>query len=444
MLLNKSTIILIIVLVISIIITHYSDKLVQDSGFFDDKEKNIKGIIISDPEIREKSQKFIFVSNNGIKIIVFVNRYLDLNYGDNIELKGNIEKPEIFNTFDYPSYLYRKGIFYVSYFPNIKILSNAQNNIVKNKEFNNFLYFIYNIKNKMRYNINKYLPEPNASLVLAGTIGDSFRLDDELNTQLVKSGLRHIVAVSGLHMSIILGAFFIFFITIGLKRSYATISSLMFLFFYVVLTGMPFSVIRASIMGVILFLGFWIGRPVNSINTLIIAAIGIIFWQNEAWQDVSFQLSFLAVLGILLFFKFFKDLFIKIQKIPKFIINILSVTMSVLILIWPILAYNFGEFSIIAPISNILVLPILPILMILSFFVMVFGMFLSPIAIFFSWFLWLISEYVILVAKFLGGFSFSTIIINEKQYLFIILYYCLLLIIWYLIKIKKSIIENID
>ena len=427
----KSTFILISILVVLIFITRYNDTQVQDSGFFNGK-KQIKGIIASDIELREKSQKFIFISKSNEKIIVFANRYVNLNYGDNIEINGNIEKPEFFNNFDYPAFLYRQGIFYVSYYPSITLLSELETQIVKF----DFWHLIYNIKNNMRDIVNKYLPEPNASLVLAGTLGDDFILDNELKIGLGKSGLYHIVAVSGLHISIILGALFLFFIVVGLKRNRATIIALIFLFFYIVLTGMPFSVIRAGIMGVILFLGFLIGRPSNTINALIISAIAIILWQNTAWQEISFQLSFLAVLGILLFFRFFQNIFIKISKIPKFIVDILSITMAVLILIWPILTYNFGEFSIIAPISNVLVLPILPILLILGLLVIIFGFFFAPVAIFFSWFLWLVSEWIIFIAEFLGNLPGASIKFTNTNIWFVIAYYVLLVGIFSASKLK--------
>ncbi|MEK9147784.1 MAG: ComEC/Rec2 family competence protein [Patescibacteria group bacterium] len=433
----KSTFVLISILIVLIFLTLYIDKSVQYREFFYNNGK-IKGKIASDIETLSKSQKFIFVSESNEKIIVFANRYINLNYGDKIEINGKIEKPEIFNDFDYPAFLSRQGIFYVSYYPNIILLSDLQNLIVKF----DFWRFIYKIKNNMRDIINKYLPEPNASLVLATTLGDDFVLDSELNIGLVKSGLRHMVAVSGLHIAIILGTLFLFFIILGLKRNYATIAALMFLLFYVFLIGMPFSVIRAGIMGGILFLGFLIGRPSNIINSLIIAAIAIILWQNTAWQEISFQLSFGAVLGILLFFNFFQNIFKKIPKIPKFSIDILSVTMAVLILIWPISVYNFGEFSIIAPISNILVLPLLPILMILGFLVMIFGMFFAPAAYLFSWFLWLISEWVILVAEFLGSLPGATITFDRTSIWFIIIYYLLLGGILYFVKSKIKIEDS--
>src|SRR3990167_2020516 len=260
--------------------------------------------------------------------------------------------------------------------------------------------------------IYKYLPEPNASLVLAGILGDDFILDNELKIGLGKSGLYHIVAVSGLHISIILGALFLFFIVVGLKRN------------------------RATIVALILFLGFLIGRPSNTINALIISAIAIILWQNTAWQEISFQLSFLAVLGILLFFRFFQNIFIKISKIPKFIVDILSITMAVLILIWPILTYNFGEFSIIAPISNVLVLPILPILLILGLLVIIFGFFFAPVAIFFSWFLWLVSEWIIFIAEFLGNLPGASIKFTNTNIWFVIAYYVLLVGIFSASKLK--------
>ena len=427
----KSTFILISILVVLIFITRYNDTQIQDSGFFNGK-KQIKGIIASDIELREKSQKFIFISKSNEKIIVFANRYVNLNYGDNIEINGNIEKPEFFNNFDYPAFLSRQGIFYVSYYPSITLLSELETQIVKF----DFWHLIYNIKNNMRDIVNKYLPEPNASLVLAGTLGDDFILDNELKIGLGKSGLYHIVAVSGLHIAIILGALFLFFIVVGLKRNCATIVALIFLFFYIVLTGMPFSVIRAGIMGVILFLGFLIGRPSNTINALIISAIAIILWQSTAWQEISFQLSFLAVLGILLFFRFFQNIFIKISKIPKFIVDILSITMAVLILIWPILTYNFGEFSIIAPISNVLVLPILPILLILGLLVIIFGFFFAPVAIFFSWFLWLVSEWIIFIAEFLGNLPGASIKFTNTNIWFVIAYYVLLVGIFSASKLK--------
>ena len=88
----KSTFVLISILIVLIFLTLYIDKSVQYREFFYNNGK-IKGKIASDIETLSKSQKFIFVSESNEKIIVFANRYINLNYGDKIEINGKIEKP---------------------------------------------------------------------------------------------------------------------------------------------------------------------------------------------------------------------------------------------------------------------------------------------------------------------------------------------------------------
>ena len=155
--------------------------------------------------------------------------------------------------------------------------------------------------------------------------------------------------------------------------------------------GAPASAVRAGIMAGVLILGQLFGRPSFSWRALLMAgAIMVLFNPYIARYDIGFQLSFLAVLGIILFFEKLDVLFKKVQhKFAELIfrssptednlkvkyvadtgfgfVSIFAVTLSAQALTFPLIIYNFGSFSLVSPLTNLLVVPFLPVVLVSGF-----------------------------------------------------------------------------
>src|SRR3990167_2660271 len=160
-----------------------------------------------------------------------------------------------------------------------------------------------------------------------------------------------------------------FLLALGLWRGQAFYISVIFIWLYIILTGFPASGIRAGIMGSLFLLAEKIGRQKIATRAIVMAAaLMVAFNPLLLPYDVGFQLSFLASMGIIFLNPFFNSLF-KIFKNNKAenLLNIVSTTFSAQIFTLPIMVYNFGNISLVSPITNLLVLPIVSWLMIFGF-----------------------------------------------------------------------------
>jgi competence protein ComEC len=205
-------------------------------------------------------------------------------------------------------------------------------------------------------------------------------MDKETKDKLSKSGLSHIIAISGSHIVVFSAMLFEVLLFLGLWRKQAQIGAILFTFLYVFLVGLPASAVRAGIMVSLLFLAQILGRQSFNLRTLVLAAFLILF-QNPLLLkfDLGFQLSFLAVLGLILMgpvFNHWLNLLFKDRL--GFVRELLAMTFSAQVFTIPLLIYSFGYFSIVSLVSNILAVPPTPFLMGLGLLLPLIGM-VSPI-----------------------------------------------------------------
>ena len=168
--------------------------------------KEISGVIIKEPEINQKTQKITIKLKeiNGQKtttkerILVFLPFYPRYEYGQFVEISGKIEKPLNFEGFDYREYLSRQGIFAVSFSPKIGVAEEA----VGLSVFQQFFKIILTAKNNLRESIYRNFSADKSLLLGAIILGDKSRLSPELEETLNKAGIRHLTAISGMHISV--------------------------------------------------------------------------------------------------------------------------------------------------------------------------------------------------------------------------------------------------
>lgn len=357
------------------------------------KGSTIEALIVSEPEVGYKSQRFQ-VEWESKKMLVVANRYQRLRYGDVVAIKGVIGKPENFGTFGLPgivhyqAYLLRQNIVGVAYYPTITVFASGKGNY--------FFERIYALKEVLRRPILENLPEPHASFIISMTLGDDWRIPPDFLEALRQSGTIHIISISGFHMAVVAALVFILFIALGLKRTWATLATFFILVIYIAMVGFSSAAIRAGLMGMLLLVGFLLGRLQKLLYAILVSAIAMTLWDNELLYDVGFQLSFGAMAGLAVFYSRFKEWFLRLpvaSLIP--FKEIIPASFAANVAIFPILAYHFGQVSFISPVSNFFILPIVPFLMILGFVAELSGWFISP--------LWLILEYSIRIITFFGS-----------------------------------------
>jgi len=407
------------------------------------------GTIIKEPDIRETNIKLIIqpevlsfqtckyesreCDEVGLRhiddgnILITVGRYPEYQYGDKLKIIGQLKTPVEFPDFNYKYYLAKDGIYSVTYYPEIEKINDREDNLVYPKT-KNLVVEIYskilNFKNKLRETIYENLSPPKSLILGAMILGDKRKMSDDLKEKLNRVGLRHITAISGIHISILTLILMQILIGIGFWRNQAFYATLIILFLFILMIGFPASAIRAGIFGLMLLLAQKVGRMKVASRVIVFsAAVMLAFNPLLLKLDVGFQLSFLAVIGIVYLGpvfnnwltspNFIKQSFMGRKKNPiRQLINILAMTLSAQIFTLPILIYNFGRFSLAAPITNILIVPLLSIIMISGFIFVLLGTLLPFLAWILSLFVWPSLAYIIGILNFFSQFSFSNITLN--------------------------------
>lgn len=327
--------------------------LEEDGGIF-------TGKVVREPDIRSTNTKLTIETKEG-RILITTGNYPEYNYGDVLEINGELEIPTVFEDFNYKNYLAKDGIYYVIYYPEIKLLEENKGS---------FIYqAIFKFKNKIKESIEKIMPFPEISILEAVTLGYKQQLSEQTKELLNITGTRHIVAISGMHIVILSEILMFLLIGLGLWRQQAFYFTVALLILFIIMVGAPASAIRAGIMGGILLFSQKIGRLGDSGRIVIFAAaIMLAFNPLLLRYDVGFQLSFLAVLGIIYIKPIFDKCLEKWQKKEEIdsILHIITMTLAAQIATLPILIYNFGRISFISPIANVLTIPLLPFIMTLG------------------------------------------------------------------------------
>jgi len=221
-----------------------------------------------------------------------------------------------------------------------------------------------NLKEKI---YNSFSP-PESNILAALTLGYKGEIGENWKEKLNISGLRHVVAISGMHIIILSGVIVSFCLSLGIPRGKVFYFALIILWFFIALTGFQTSALRAGIMGSMLLFCNKLGRQRRADRALFLTAALILMVNPTLLKEsIGFQLSFAASLGIIYFRPFLSKFFEKIKIFNLIGANdLLAVTFSAQIFVFPLLIYHFGKVSLISPLSNILVVPLIPLLMILG------------------------------------------------------------------------------
>jgi competence protein ComEC len=204
--------------------------------------------------------------------------------------------------------------------------------------------------------------------------------------------------------------------------------------------GAPASAVRAGIMGGLLLLAQHLGRLSQATRAVVFASTFMLFLNPLLLRlDVGFQLSFLAILGIIYLQPTFSNLFKKIPN-PKIfpVRTTLSTTIAAQIFTLPILVYNFGYIPLISLPANILIVPFLAPITILIFIFGISGMIFWGLGYILSWPTWLSLTYITKVVDFFSQISWASLTLKNVHWIFLIISYLILgFIVWRLTEREK-------
>lgn len=226
--------------------------------------------------------------------------------------------------------------------------------------------------------IKKAISEPAASLGIGYLVGQRRSLPADLITALQVVGLTHIVVASGYNLTILVR--FVRRIFMPISKYTATLVSFLTIGSFLAIAGMSPSMVRAGIVAILSLLAWYYGRKFHPIILLSIAiAITLLINPSYAWGDLGWQLSFVAFAGVMIIAPLSQRYFFGENK-PGVIQQVLGETISAQIATAPIIIYAFGQISNVAVVSNLLVLPLIPVAMMMTFIAGLGGLFAPTLA----------------------------------------------------------------
>ena len=395
--------------------------------------------IIDIPIAKTYNQQTKLSTSDGQTILVYAQKYPHLTYGDNISVTGTLQKPKNFITnqgteFDYVSYLYKDDIVYV--------IPNGQATIISHQK-SYFLGPLYALKNWFIAGYAKVLPPDEADLMGGLTLGTKENISPQFRDSLVETSTIHIIALSGYNVTIVanfLRGLLSQIPFLGARGALA--GGGIGIIFFVLMTGAQSSAIRAGIMAIVALFGRGTGREYDAFRALVFTGFVMILWNPKFLvYDVSFQLSFLATLGMIFLTPLFLELF---KRVPEFLFGkipireLMSTTLGAQTSVVPFIIYKMGVFSFVALPANILVLPAVPLAMGVGTLAGLIGNISITIATPFAFVTHLLLEYIITLVNFFAKIPFAYVEIPGTSIFICLALYALIL---YWVYQKRKIIN---
>jgi len=406
----------------------------------------IKGLIDGDPEVGDKTTHLRFTAWE-VKVneewqgvtgaaLLYVRPYPTYRYGDVLLVTGELEEPPRFDDFDYADYLARQGINSTVLYPRIEVLESGQGNPL--------LEWVYSLRHRLSGVIAEVLPEPQASLVQGIVLGMRGNIPTSLKTDFSHSGTTHLLAISGLHLSIVTGILLVIGSRLFGRRYHIYIwLALLAIWSYAVISGMNPPVMRAAIMASLFLAAEMLGRQRSAITALTFAGAIMVGINPQILWDASFQLSFLAMVGLIFVAPWLQAQGRKAigatlgesgiaASTTSYVSDTLCVTLGIIIIVWPLIAYYFGIVSLVAPLATFLALPALPGILVTGALSAGLGIIALPVAQVVGWLAWLFASYMLVVVSGMASFPLSSIDTGTFDARLIWVYYIVFTgIIWF-------------
>jgi len=411
------------------------------AAYNDGEKVTLQGIVVHEPVARDRSTN-LQVSVSRLKsdgnwesvhgqVLVQVPSYATHHYGDELELYGKLQTPQDTEGFSYPTYLARKGIHSLLPYPRVTLLARNRGNPL--------LALLYALKRRTQSVIAAILPEPEAALLTGILLGSDEGIPRSLMDKFRATGTAHIIAISGFNIALISAALLRVFSRL-LPRYTALVVSIGVIACYAILVGAEPPVVRAAIMGSLAALALIVGRQSHALTSLFAAAWWMTAWQPFLLWDVSFQLSFAASLGLIVYAgklqQGAENVLCRLvsMEIARRAVQLLQDTLfttgAAMITTLPLLVYHFQQFSPLSFFANLLILPVQPAIVYLGSTAAMAGFILLPLGKWLGWVAWLFLTYTIRTVEIVAQWIHTSGIMRVPPQVPLAYYAFLFLITW--------------
>jgi competence protein ComEC len=412
-------------------------------------EFEVQGKVVSPPEQRPESTRLriqvqslsavVDGQSSGEKLLVSGLLLADVpplsgpwRFGDILRVRGTLDAPSTGQGFSYREFLARQGIF-------SQLSAWSAPHFEAHGAVNPVLVVLFDLRQRAYEVTNRIFPQPEGALLSGILLG----LDQDLPVNLAEAykatGTAHIIAISGFNISILAGLFAgLFTRLLGrfLTRWWAALAAALSIAAYTLLVGAEPAVVRAAIMGGLAIFGRELGRKSAGLNVLGFSAAVMAALNPDILWNPSFQLSFGATLGLVLYADPLQEGFRKLASahLPAPVVKRLVgpfgeyvlFTLAAQITTLPILVYHFQRLSISALLANPLVLPPQPLVMILSGVAVIVGLIWLPLGQIVAYAAWPLAAYTNRMVELLARLPGGSIRLTEVPLAWLVLFYGLL------------------
>lgn len=445
---------------ISLVISNLQITLLEKS--FSEKYKNIGenleivGTVISNPIDKEYKNQYTLKVEKIDENKKYQNTNLQLNvkkekenlsYGDKIIVKGNFEEASTARNeggFNYKQYLKTKKIYGI-------VTVDKKDVKVVNKNNTNIIELLANkVRNSMKGKIEQNITDATSGLLSGMLIGDKSNLPKEIQEDFRNSSLSHILAISGMHVSYVMLGITFLISKMKFSKKISKIITIVILLFFIILTGKTASVERACFMSVYAILASLLHKRANVLASISISILIILIINPYSILDIGLQLSYGGTLGIVLIYPILKkckkskkekakeNKFQKlIQKIKEKILDIIRITVSANLVIFPIILYQYNTMSFTFIISNLLISSIIGIIIIFGLISVFASYIFMPLAKVMFFLTQILLNILAQTAHLCAKLPFSKVYFPTPKIYVIIIYYLFLI---YIILAKRNII----
>jgi competence protein ComEC len=373
------------------------------------KKVKIDGLVTEPPDVRLNNQQITFTPNNqASNILLSIPITFDITYGDRVEVIGILDTPKNFLTssgkeFNYERYLANQDIYFSIKNPDIEIISHDNGSIVKS--------YLYKLRDSFMKNIGAVISPPESDLADGLILGARGGFDNTMRDEFITTGTIHMIALSGYNVTIVAENVMKVFGMV-FSETIAIVFGIGVVFLFIVMAGASSTAVRAGIMATIALLGRMTGRKYNAGRALVIAALLMLAYDIRILSDISFQLSFLATFGVLFVTPLVIPwvVFIPLRfKLRETAATTIAATITVL----PLLLYSTGILSLVSFPANMLILPLIPCIMFLSFLVGIVGYLSSGLALVVGYVAHMFLAYILMVIHFFAHVPFASVTIES-------------------------------
>jgi competence protein ComEC len=356
--------------------------LLNDSG-----DLRIEGVVVDDPKRTEDGQRALLMAERALVdgktqlveglVLVKLPAYPERRYGDRLQIVGALTTPreaERPGQFDYRAYLARKRIF--------ALMEPKTGRLLSERNGSPAWATLLDARDRARRVLLRELPEPQASLAVGILLGLQSAIPADVAANFSATGTSHILVISGWNITIISTMLYSVTERLRLKKNAAFWAILGCIWLYTLFVGASATVIRAAVMGTIVVVGQRAARPAHAWTTLFAACWAMTVWDPQTLWDMGFQLSALATASL---FAYGKGVEAWLLRTPlrvgwlDWARAALTATLAAQILALPLILYQFGNLSIVAPLANVVMLPMVPSAMLFGAIALAGGMIWLPL-----------------------------------------------------------------